>query len=292
MFPTLSSAMTGYTGVLEAYVEDHGRNLVPWDQFSGVRYIIEDGDWILGLGRRHPVSDTDEYGLYKATRKCMCSTSPCVASSEASPIDRGRDTKVDIHLYSLPYDQQKMNRSSMFNIMGQVYHLNPPTLNITIGSSSYAYQNQTYGFFWLNDHVSCQSNGSTYQWGFSFLLLFIFCVFTMVWCLGMYAMWMDADQNSRVARSGQKPGGTFRSVIDLATAIREDLGDGAGHLSNGELDKRLKRSKGGLNLSTDALPLSRAKMWKPLQELEESDGQASFKLGSAVFSFTFAARYH
>lgn len=67
----------------------------------------------------------------------------------------------------------------------------------------------------------------------------------------------DAHQNSRVDRSGWTPGGMFWSVMDLATAIRGDPGDAADQCSNSELGKRLKGSKGGVNLSVDGLLFQR-----------------------------------
>lgn len=89
------------------------------------------------------------------------------------------------------------------------------------------------------------------------MLTFIFFVLTVVWSIGMFAMWMDAHVNSRVDRSGREMGGMFRSVIDLATAIRGDLGEAANQCSNSKLEKRLRRSKGGMNIPSDELPLSR-----------------------------------
>lgn len=152
------------------------------------------------------------------------------------------------------------NISSIFNISSHSYPLGPPLLNISGGLDAYIYQNDTsfmYDGGWLSDHASCQPKVSTYQWGFSFLLTFIVCVLTTVWSIGMYAMWMDTHQNSRVDRSGRELGGMFRSVMDLAIAIRGDLGEAADLCSNTELGKRLKGSKGGVNLPSDELPLSR-----------------------------------
>jgi hypothetical protein len=43
-FPTLASAMTGYTGVLKAYVPDYANaNYIRFDRFEPVLYVINDG---------------------------------------------------------------------------------------------------------------------------------------------------------------------------------------------------------------------------------------------------------
>ncbi len=115
----------------------------------------------------------------------------------------------------------------------------------------------SYDQQWIASHLSCQPSRSTYQWGVSFVLTFIFLILNTVWSIGMYAMWMDAHENSRVDRSPREIGGMFRSAIDLATAIRSDLGEAADQCSNSELEKRLRRSHGGLNIPSDELPLSR-----------------------------------
>ena len=114
-----------------------------------------------------------------------------------------------------------------------------------------------YDQAWIRNHISCQPTDLTYQWGFSFLLTFMFCVLTTAWSFGMYVMWADVHENSRVDRSGRNFGGMFWSVMDLATAIRGDLGGAADRCSNSELEKRLKQSKGGMSISSDELPLSR-----------------------------------
>lgn len=70
-FPTLSSAMTGYTSVMESYVEDKSVNLVPVSSYKQVDYIIEDGDRIPGFERRTPVVyGTGSDDLVRAAYQC------------------------------------------------------------------------------------------------------------------------------------------------------------------------------------------------------------------------------
>jgi len=70
-FPTLSSAMTGYTSVMGVYMEDHNQNLVPWKLYRSIWCIIEDADRIdPHLKRQTPVflDLTDE--LLTSTEDC------------------------------------------------------------------------------------------------------------------------------------------------------------------------------------------------------------------------------
>jgi len=88
----------------------------------------------------------------------------------------------------------------------------------------------------------------------------------------MYAMWMDAHENSRVDRSGRDLGGMFRSVVDLASVIRGDLGEASDNCSNSELEKRLKRSNGGVNIPSDELPLSRMEERRQRRKMRKERG--------------------
>lgn len=46
-FPTLASAMTGYTGIVKAYVPEFpGGNQITFNSFAPVLYIIHDGERI------------------------------------------------------------------------------------------------------------------------------------------------------------------------------------------------------------------------------------------------------
>lgn len=59
-FPTLASAMTGYSANTEAVVRTNGVNQVPFSQFKRARYVIHDGNRV-NLSTQYPiVSDAAE----------------------------------------------------------------------------------------------------------------------------------------------------------------------------------------------------------------------------------------
>lgn len=71
-FPTLLSAMTGYTSVMGVYLEDHSQNLVPWKLYRKFWWIIEDADRIDPyLKRRTPVFLNFRDELLDPTIDCM-----------------------------------------------------------------------------------------------------------------------------------------------------------------------------------------------------------------------------
>lgn len=63
IFPTLGSAMTGYSGNVEAYVPDTSNNNIPFSSFRPLYYIIHDGDRV-GLTKDYEVFAPSENGAH------------------------------------------------------------------------------------------------------------------------------------------------------------------------------------------------------------------------------------
>ena len=126
--------------------------------------------------------------------------------------------------------------------------------------------NATYDVAKIQAEGTCQQL-ETYQWGFSFLLLFVVMLFTAVWALGSYALWMDAYLNSRLERSPRDMG-TLRAILDYAAAIEKDLGaDTIKNTGNRALKARMRLNGERQMIRSDALdemelPLSRSAEFK------------------------------
>jgi hypothetical protein len=57
-FPTIASAMTGYSSNSKAYVQDVNGNLIPWNSsIPQLSFVIHDGQRV-NLGANHPVLHT------------------------------------------------------------------------------------------------------------------------------------------------------------------------------------------------------------------------------------------
>lgn len=61
--PTLGSAMTGYSGNVEAYVPDSNNNNIPFSSFRPLYYVIHDGNRV-GLTEDYEVTAYPESGAY------------------------------------------------------------------------------------------------------------------------------------------------------------------------------------------------------------------------------------
>lgn len=116
-------------------------------------------------------------------------------------------------------------------------------------------QGTLYNSTYVRTHSSCKPS-ETYQWGFSYIFLFMVSIFNFVWSVIMVCMWLDTRRASRMYKSGRRPG-LLRSVLDLSAAVREELGVEAEHLEEEELRKRLTDSGGAMYVPKEELRVSR-----------------------------------
>jgi hypothetical protein len=78
------------------------------------------------------------------------------------------------------------------------------------------------------------------QWGFSYEWLFVVAVTNSAWLVGMWIIWFDCDVNSELCKKGRRLG-LWRTILDLADALREDLGPNTCGYSDEELAQVLAR---------------------------------------------------
>jgi hypothetical protein len=122
----------------------------------------------------------------------------------------------------------------------------------TIGDRQGDIYNSTY----ILSHSSCKPS-ETYQWGFSYIFLFMMSVFNFIWSTIMVCMWMDTRRSSRMYKHGRRPG-LLRSIMELSAVIRQELGTGElEYLEEDELKGRLARSGGALLVPRNELRVAR-----------------------------------
>lgn len=297
-FPTFASAMSGYSPNIGEYITDHDQSLILWRDFQSIFYIIHDGWRIPELQGEHQVSIPGSSSVYNEYDPCdQYSTYRSSSYSDGSS-NREKECLfvMAIANYTALNGGRPADTNSTFNNTGGAINLPPPTLNISAfylpssrlflgtnisamglpgtGSTTdpksiiWGHNNETYDLTYIKANGACQQQ-QTYKWGFSFLLLFIFCVIQTVWSFGMYVMYMDAYMESRFERAGRDMG-THRAALDFAKAIRKDMGEEATEeLGDGELRRRVRRKlNGGViqmeMLDHGALPVSRSedlKIW-------------------------------
>ena len=119
-------------------------------------------------------------------------------------------------------------------------------------------QGTLYNSSYIKAHSSCKPS-ETYQWGFSYIFLFMISIFNFLWSVIMVCMWLDIRRGSRMYKSGRRPG-LLRSVLDLSSAIREELGTEAENMGEADLRKQLTISGGALVVPVEELKVSRTRV--------------------------------
>lgn len=109
--------------------------------------------------------------------------------------------------------------------------------------------------------------GSNYQWGFSFLLLFIVCVFQFVFAIMIYALWIESERYITAKEADmeddKRPGQMFEaarhptvlsSALALAEHTEQDFGSQIRDWTSPELDTFIYRGSRGMRLRSRDKP--------------------------------------
>ncbi|KAI7364296.1 hypothetical protein KC354_g5804 [Hortaea werneckii] len=101
-----------------------------------------------------------------------------------------------------------------------------------------------------------------YVWGFSSLMLFTFCMLTILILLLLIVLHYDAYCNSMADRYKLRIS-AFRDVLDLAEELRAHYGEAElASMSAPELDKSMQTDPAMIGLETATLQKARAARWK------------------------------
>lgn len=62
----------------------------------------------------------------------------------------------------------------------------------------------------------------------------------------MFIVWLDANINSQLCRTGRTTRGSLRAALDIAEAMREVLGEESCTYQNAEIDRALEKMRVGV----------------------------------------------
>lgn len=121
-----------------------------------------------------------------------------------------------------------------------------------------------------------------YQWGFSFLQLFVDLLLLLAWAIGIWVLWLQA--HSELRRKEIEASNRYRSVLDLAAALNRDMatiGESADAISNQQLARLAKTRLHGVAVKAiDPVPSARYTYWTWIKERK---GWASVYLLTATW---------
>ncbi|KAK3292120.1 uncharacterized protein B0H64DRAFT_346694 [Chaetomium fimeti] len=107
--------------------------------------------------------------------------------------------------------------------------------------------NTAYSVEYVEKNGTCQGVGNTYQWGFSFLQLFIVELLLLLWIAVMYTMWLKGHLDLKQRHGGEVPA-KFKAVLELAAALNHglaDIGEPPDGLTNRQLERYISKQLNG-----------------------------------------------
>ncbi|KAK4503501.1 hypothetical protein PRZ48_004416 [Zasmidium cellare] len=149
--------------------------------------------------------------------------------------------------------------SSNITLSNHTYELKEPVLSFESSSLQAYYRdgsgkllNQT----WLELNSQCQVL-QTYQWGFSSLLLFTFCILTILFFVALLALHIDIWRNSQTNRINQKFS-LYRDILDFAHQLRTEIGSKVEDMPPKDLDQSVAAQADFVTVAAYEYPQSRA----------------------------------
>jgi hypothetical protein len=100
----------------------------------------------------------------------------------------------------------------------------------------------TWRDFQIASDVQCIPSGK-FQWGFSSEVCLVFFCLNVLRAMGIFSVWVHMNRKSELCQKGRQLG-KYRVVVDLAEAIRYDLGNDICAYSEKELDSELAKVLG------------------------------------------------
>lgn len=160
---------------------------------------------------------------------------------------------------------------SNITLNDHTWQLEDPPLDIiaqihtgSVGTATINYMstgNLTFSSDYLRANSKCEPSDK-YEWGFSSLLLLVFCLFTIIFAMILTALHADAFWNSRADRH-EYDVNHFRDAVDIVYELRDNyVEDSILHMPARELVQGLHDRDKSMQLDIKELPPSRSEQWR------------------------------
>ncbi|KAI2621152.1 hypothetical protein GGR54DRAFT_90698 [Hypoxylon sp. NC1633] len=283
-WPTLASAMSGYTTIGKAFVTNYDGSYIPFSEFQPIAYMIHDG-WRVNLTGDYAVSysssqapKVDPYFLSDGSFNYF---GGCSVYYPVPGCDLQIATSDYVSLYgffglnntasvwmntSIP--SPALNISAFYLTPDFIYsNFNWTDPGSTAAKQSYTNSsnlaftsyNQTYSLAYIHNNGRCQPAQDRFQWGFSFIQLFIVVICLAIWTIGTYLMWLKARFQLPLRGQAEVPKG-WRSALILVERMSKELQEAdidPHSLTDRQLKKEIYQRLQGGSVSFD-IPLTRS----------------------------------
>ncbi|KAK4182960.1 hypothetical protein QBC35DRAFT_394917 [Podospora australis] len=219
-FPTLTSAMTGYTANTEPFVRDISErsNYKPFQAFDIVAYTLRNSNRVnltepYFVRYRFDLGSPAEYGFRKETEaeskwddKMLPSPLLYIDAfyipPKIAPDLYGHDWWDSAYDWTDPIGRQFPFRNK--------------------SETRFVSGNQFYPLEYVRENGRCQPVAEEYGWGFSFLQLQVSMVVLLVWSVGVYIMWLHSNFNLPLTKYDEVPK-DWACVMHMAATLSRDL---------------------------------------------------------------------
>uniref|UniRef100_A0A8H7NPF8 Uncharacterized protein n=1 Tax=Bionectria ochroleuca TaxID=29856 RepID=A0A8H7NPF8_BIOOC len=197
-FPTLMSSLAGYTTANQAWVDLGERGLDSYSQAFPLAFIIHDGKQVGLPENQHVPYDEGARGLVVQKTNYLPSIIGGYQSikSPRSHADLIGNTTTYFLIYGLSNMAESAIEKGQNNTTWGGERLQGPPLNITAfylpRADFISKDTETYDMATIQKNGTCQPIQNRYQWGFSFLQLFINIILLSLWTIGMALVWVKS----------------------------------------------------------------------------------------------------
>ncbi|KAF2176143.1 hypothetical protein K469DRAFT_700385 [Zopfia rhizophila CBS 207.26] len=229
--PTILGAMTGYVNTSIAWVSlnDTLQQIIPVSDFEETLYVYKVGN----VTMNNPCIKQNSTELYNLRVLASHRNSECYCT-----MSNGSDVSYYTWQYHTPYEAFPPPNCTFPDT--QIFtsdwdtdvHNCSENLDITIDGQPYAaealysergycYQGKGYNHSYLVNRTSCLPDIAhpSFEWGFSTMLSGVFIIVQFFWGLSMYAVWQDAQFNSKLVKSGYSMS-QLRAAFAVTTAAK------------------------------------------------------------------------
>ncbi|KAI1346320.1 hypothetical protein F5Y01DRAFT_321917 [Xylaria sp. FL0043] len=213
LWPTLIAALSGYSPNTGAYVKDVNGSFVPYNEFRLLSYIIHDGQRI-NLTNDYPIP----FGPVLDNPSGYSLSACYFMSSEEDRTYCYLEANVSNYILKYGFNGQSRTASQWLN-----YTLPSNSLDVEPSIlSPLTYENHIYTLQDIRVNGACQALGAEFQWGFSYLQLFIIVILLIIWTSGTCLLRHRAHRFLPLEGQPERPRG-FRALLLVAEAIESEL---------------------------------------------------------------------
>ncbi|KAM7213210.1 hypothetical protein V8F06_011425 [Rhypophila decipiens] len=314
VFPIMMSAMTGYRPNLAGFVADTTNSLIPFEKFALAAYVIHDGERV-GYDRDFVVPFMLDLPFFEIRKKVLSRSvefqlrddgyfaKAALEICEESTLNREAGGACELSWNVSQYVEQygfhgldnKTGKPAEIRTTWMGEFIPEPSLNISAfyipPGSYFGYElfadpsnltlniqgtNTLYTLDYVQENGSCQQQKS-YQWGFSFLQVFLMAILLLIWTCGTHFTWLKAqktlEKQKKLHEADKEVPSEFKASLALASTVGFEMAmagkENPELLTNDQLHSAIQGDLHGGRImsSTSEITTTIPEQYNPMKEI-------------------------